>query len=119
MERSGRVRSRVVTDVTAKTLKSAIRDNVSREATIITDELSSYKGIGKEFGGGHKTVNHGEGEYAKNDGTNTNTVESYFALIKRAFMEISITSAGNICKDTVTSFRSDGTTMKYPTWIAR
>jgi transposase-like protein len=83
VERSGRVRSRVITDVTAKTLKSAIRDNVSREATIITDELSSYKGIGKEFEGGHKTVNHGEGEYARNDGTNTNTVESYFALIKR------------------------------------
>jgi hypothetical protein len=38
--------------------------------------------LGKSFEGGHKTVNHSYGEYAYHDIT-TNTVESYFALLKR------------------------------------
>ena len=49
----------------------------------MTDELSSYTGIGSEFLGGHERVNHGDGEYSR-DGVHTNTAESYFALVKRA-----------------------------------
>jgi hypothetical protein len=49
----------------------------------VTDEWSAYTGIGKEFEGGHQTVNHGAGEYARKDGTHTNTVESYFPILKR------------------------------------
>ena len=30
---------------------------------ILTDEWAAYQGLGKEFKGGHFTVNHGEGEY--------------------------------------------------------
>lgn len=47
VERGGRVRTRVVTDVTAESLRSAIRENVHPSAAIHTDELSSYRGIGK------------------------------------------------------------------------
>lgn len=36
----------------------------------------------KGFKGGHKTVNHGEGEFMRGNAS-TNTVESYFALLKR------------------------------------
>jgi transposase-like protein len=82
VERDGRVRSRVIEHVDAKTLKSAIRENVDRSATIYTDEWSSYRGIGSEFAGGHKTVNHGAGEYVSGDAS-TNTAESFFALMKR------------------------------------
>lgn len=49
---------------------------------ILTDEWAAYRGLGKEFKGGHSTVNHGEGEYWRG-GAGTNTVESYFALLKR------------------------------------
>jgi hypothetical protein len=66
--------------VNAKTLKPAIREHVDRSATVVTDEWSAYTGIGKEFEGGHQTVNHGAGEYARKDGTHTNTVESYFPI---------------------------------------
>src|SRR5271157_151603 len=55
---------------------------VDKEATIMTDEWKSYNGIGKDFKGGHKVVNHGLGEYV-NGNANTNTAESYFALLKR------------------------------------
>jgi len=83
VERNGNVKTQVVANVTGKTLKDAIRENVSKESTIITDEFWSYQGIGKDFDGGHKTVQHKMGIYGMPDGTNTNTAESYFALIKR------------------------------------
>lgn len=83
VERQGNVRTKVICDVTAKTLKGAILDNVARKSAIMTDEMPSYNGIGKSYAGGHSTVNHGAGEYARADGTNTNTAESFFALLKR------------------------------------
>jgi transposase-like protein len=82
VERDGEVRRKVVPDVTGKTLKAAIRQVVDPRARIITDENSSYKGIGKEFAGGHESVCHSAKEYARGD-VNTNTAESSFALVKR------------------------------------
>jgi transposase-like protein len=82
VERGGRVKSWPIADVTAKTLQGAILDNVSSTAAIQTDQLTSYKGIGKWFDGGHETVNHAKFEYARGD-VSTNEAESYFALLKR------------------------------------
>jgi len=82
VERDGRVRTKPIEFVTAKTLKSAIHENVNHEARIVTDELPSYNGIGEDFEGGHKTVNHSAGEYARDD-INVNSAESFFALLKR------------------------------------
>lgn len=82
VERGGKVRTRVVADVTAKSLHKAIRENVDASAAINTDELRAYRGVGEHFEGGHATVNHGAKEYARGDVT-TNTVESFFSLLKR------------------------------------
>lgn len=78
----GRVRAHKIDRVDGATLKGAIRENVDRKSRIMTDEWRSYRGIGAEFDGGHSVVLHSAGEYARGD-TNTNTVESYFALLKR------------------------------------
>jgi transposase-like protein len=85
VERDGRIRSKPVSTISAKELKGAIRENVDRRARIMTDELPSYRGIGREFQGGHKTVDHGHGQYARGKGfeINVNSAESYFALLKR------------------------------------
>jgi transposase-like protein len=82
VERGGRVRARKIVRVDGATLKGAIRENVDRKARIMTDEWAAYRGIGAEFEGGHEVVTHSAGEYARGDAT-TNTVESYFALLKR------------------------------------
>jgi transposase-like protein len=82
VERGGRVRSWPIANITAKTLQGAIRDNVDPSAQIQTDQLPSYRGVGKWFKGGHETVNHAKLEYVR-DGVTTNDVESYFALLKR------------------------------------
>lgn len=69
-------------NVTAKTLKGAIQEMVNKDSTIMTDEWPAYNGTCDNFRGGHKVINHGEGQYVDGDG-NTNTAESYFALLKR------------------------------------
>lgn len=85
VERGGNVRAHVVADVSGKTLKQAIRDNVRASAAIHTDELLSYRGIGRQFAGGHHTVRHSLREYARGD-VHVNTAESFFALLKRGLI---------------------------------
>lgn len=82
VERGGRVRARVIPDVKASTLKAAVRAHVDPSARLMTDENKAYAGLGSEFVGGHETVNHAAGEYARGD-TTTNTVEGFFGLFKR------------------------------------
>jgi hypothetical protein len=82
VEREGRARSRHVADVTAKTLRPAIR-NAHRKSWLMTDEALVYEKIGAEFKG-HGTVNHSADEYSRLGGfITTNSVESFFALLKR------------------------------------
>jgi ISXO2-like transposase domain len=45
--------------------------------------LNVYKGIGLHFKGGHGYVRHSIHEYVRDDAS-TNTVESFFALMKRS-----------------------------------
>jgi transposase-like protein len=87
VERGGRIRRRVVANVTGETLKSAIREQVHPSACIMTDELSAYRGIGEHFDGGHEVVTHSAGEYTRGH-VSTNTAESSFALVKRGIMGV-------------------------------
>jgi transposase-like protein len=102
VERNGKIVSKPIENVTARTLKSAIREAVDKEARILTDEWEAYRGIEKEFKGGHGIVKHSEGEYVKED-VSTNTAESYFALLKRGvhgtFHHISKKHLGKYCDE--------------------
>lgn len=86
VEREGRVRSFPIDHVNYATLHAAAHRNVDENATMFTDELIGYVGLDQHFAG-HHTVKHSAKEYATR-GPNgipvtTNTVESYFALLKR------------------------------------
>src|SRR4051812_37507445 len=77
--RNGDVRSKPIVHCDAVNLKWMIREHVAKESTIVTDDFSSYRGIGSEFDGGNHVVNHSGGEYVRGD-FHTNTAESYFSL---------------------------------------
>ncbi|CAM3286156.1 ISXO2-like transposase domain-containing protein [Sphingomonas antarctica] len=81
---SGKARTMVVDDVTAKTLMPIVRANVAKEATIMTDEHNAYTKIADHFAG-HGTTTHSAGQYVDfNDRTiHSNTVEGYFSIFKR------------------------------------
>jgi transposase-like protein len=102
VERKGNIHTRVVADVTGKTLKAAIRETVDKTASIMTDEFGAYFGIGTEFAGGHSFVRHNDGQYSVN-GVNTNTAESFFALLKRGvygtFHHVSKTHLPRYCSE--------------------
>jgi len=84
VERGGPARSFHVSDVKATTLSAIIRKHVAPDANLRTDEASMYTTVGKEFAS-HEVVAHSRREYARGD-IHTNTIESYFALLKRGLV---------------------------------
>jgi len=83
---SGKVRTRVVANVTAENLKDALRDMVHPSAVLHTDELNVYPPVAKGYAG-HKTVQHSAFEYARGDVT-TNHAEGFFSRMERCIMGI-------------------------------
>lgn len=82
-ERGGRVRPRIVADVTASSLKKVLRENVAKSARIYTDDWSGYRAwVAKEFAGGHETVRHSTHEYARGE-VHTNSIEGFFGMMRR------------------------------------
>jgi transposase-like protein len=81
---AGQVRSMVVDNLSAKTLTPILRENIAKEARVMTDEAGQYQKLGEHFAG-HGFTRHGVGEYVSlEDRTiHTNTIEGYFSIFKR------------------------------------
>jgi transposase-like protein len=88
VERGGRVHCQPVDDPNTKTLREEFFHLVDREGTLFTDESRLYTVLGREFKGGHHFTTHSKQEYVRKTPNGdmivtTNTVESFFALLKR------------------------------------
>jgi transposase-like protein len=88
VERDGRVRSSVLKMVNGKQITEFLKQHVSREAHLNTDESRLYVKIGQQFAS-HDVVNHSREEYARHDKktgrlATTNAVEGFFGNSKRA-----------------------------------
>jgi transposase-like protein len=81
---SGQVRSMVVDSLSAKALTPILRENIAKEARVMTDEAGQYHHVGKHFAE-HGFTRHGQGEYvsAADRTVHTNTIEGYFSIFKR------------------------------------
>lgn len=84
LQREGKLNTCIVENVKAATLLPHFEDNVAKGSTLITDELQSYKRIAKVMDMEHRTVEHGAHQYAKPDGTHTNTIEGFWSQMKRS-----------------------------------
>jgi transposase-like protein len=83
VERGGKVHSRHVADVTAKTVREVIVTNANRASAIMSDESPVYTKVGGEFAS-HSTVNHSANEYARMAGfVRINTAENFYSIFKR------------------------------------
>lgn len=86
IEQDGQMRTRVLPNVSQKNIGNALRDCVSKDAVLCTDEHLGYRGPGKQFKA-HHTVVHSKNEYIlkTRDGISagTNRCESFFSLLKR------------------------------------
>lgn len=81
VERGGRVRSQHVRDVNSKTLRPILTEQIHADTHLMTDTARMYPAIGGKFAQ-HSMVNHTLNEYVRGDAS-TNTVESYFSILKR------------------------------------
>jgi transposase-like protein len=68
-------------------LQPVIKDNVDKDAVVITDSLASYEGLNKDYAG-HEVVNHTEQEYVRDGVIHTNSIEGAFSLLKRSLIGI-------------------------------
>ena len=81
VERGGSARSFHVESTRVMDLQPIIEANVSREARLMTDELNTYKFIGRDYAS-HESVKHSKEEYVRGE-VHTNTVEGYYSIFKR------------------------------------
>lgn len=81
LERNGPLIAMPVKDVKGNTLKSIIYGKVEKGSTVHSDEWFAYKGLSRDYD--HNVVYHGKGIYGTEDGSNTNSIEGAWAILKR------------------------------------
>jgi len=87
MQTGGLIRTTVIPDTTAKTLKPLIQNLVAKGSIVITDEWTGYNGLGKNNDYMHIVVKHKEGEYTRG-AFSPNNVENFWSLLKRGIYGI-------------------------------
>jgi len=86
VQRGGSARSFHVGGTTSGQLIPIVRANISKEAFVMSDELTAYNKLGDEYWM-HQTVNHSADEYVRGI-VHTNTVEGYYSIFKRGMKGI-------------------------------
>ena len=81
VQRDGSARSFHVDGTTSGQLIPVVRANISKEAFVMSDELTAYNKLGDEYWV-YQTVNHSADEYVRGI-VHTNTVEGYYSIFKR------------------------------------
>ncbi len=81
VERGGKVRSFHIPRADKATVAKIVRDNISHESRLHTDESNLYHAVGGVFAE-HGTVKHSAKEYARGD-IHVNSAEGYFSIFKR------------------------------------
>ena len=90
VQRDGKTRSFHVANVDGANLKPILLANIAKDSHLMTDGAQHYRKIGREFAL-HESTNHAQKEYAKPSkvkgvSAHSNTVESYFAILKRGIV---------------------------------
>jgi len=105
LERDGKAR---LTVIGGNGFKDVVRSNVNSNAVLITDTHLSYQGLAFEYAD-HLTVNHSQMEF-KNGIASTNSVEGFFANLKRSifgiYHQVSPKHLQRYCEETAYRYNS-------------
>ncbi len=85
VQRGGKVAAKKVDDTTFESLALEIVKNVKQGAKLYTDEYASYKRLKRVYD--HKVIKHNRRQYVRGK-VHTNTIESFWALLKRGIFGI-------------------------------
>lgn len=80
VSRDGEARSFHVESANQANILPIIRENLTAEAKIVTDDAGHYRNLDREFM--HAFVNHSAGQYGRGE-IHTNTIEGYYSIFKR------------------------------------
>ena len=82
--KTNQITAKVIEDTTKPTVQEFINDNRSKDASVFTDEHKSYEGLAN-----HASVNHSQKQWAVStvlgEYAHTNGIESFWAVLKRAY----------------------------------
>ena len=87
IQRGGQVVIKLLANVQQKTIEPFIKDTIDPGTLVYTDEYSIYARL-QSWGYGHKHVNHGRGEFARDDDgdglceVHVNTMEGFWSLLR-------------------------------------
>jgi transposase-like protein len=82
VERNGTVRSFHLASISGPKLRRVLTKHVSRKSALMTDGATHYRKLGKEFAS-HGSTDHEAGQYFRDGGIHSNTVENFFSILKR------------------------------------
>jgi transposase-like protein len=87
VQRAGAARAMPTKTLTSKALLGVVQKHVQSDAHLMTDEFKSYSGLDRAYAG-RQSVKHSARQYVAgiHGDIYTNTVESFFALLKRGIM---------------------------------
>lgn len=85
IQRDGKLKTQVIPDTKAETLKPIIKEMVNNGTIIITDEWGSYNGLSTNYT--HEVIKHNDNEFVRGD-FHTNSIEGFWSLLKRGIYGI-------------------------------
>jgi transposase-like protein len=85
LETGGQVKTKVLLDVSASSLKGAVREFVHQGSIMVSDNARGYQSLASDYA--HVIINHSAGEYV-NGAFHTNGVENFWSLFKRGIIGI-------------------------------
>jgi transposase-like protein len=84
VERSGRVKTKVIPETNTKNILEAIDESVEKGSIMVSDEHRAYAQLHLKYD--HKQVNHREKEYVRKEAElkiHTNNIEGFWNILKK------------------------------------
>lgn len=86
LQRNGEIRVQPMVDASKETLLPILAENISKDATVVTDGLPAYRRLNDEYKL-HIIINHANDEWVKGQ-YHTNGVEGFWGIFKRGIVGV-------------------------------
>lgn len=86
LQRDGVIRVQPMVDANRETLMPILDANISKDATVVTDGLRSYRGLKNTYKL-HVVVNHAQDEWTNGE-FSTNNIEGFWSIFKRGIIGV-------------------------------
>jgi transposase-like protein len=102
LSRNKEVRAIKIDNTRANTIFPHLVENIKEGSQVMTDEHKAYYWLQGRYN--HKVVNHSKGEYKKGKDTHTNSIEGFWATLKRGVYGVYHHISGKYTQNYVNEF---------------